>query len=258
METVIMNYISLFSGIGGFDLAFERAGMECVGLCEIDDVAQSVLRHHFPNVPLYDDVREIGIATHEWGTVDLICGGVPCQPISQAAARSERDSNWLWPEMMRVINEIEPRWIIFENPEAIRFSKRGLGIILGNLTRNGYDCFWDVLSAAEFGAPHKRARLWLVANSNCNGKSKLREYAKAHQLQKSSLANRPIWPYPPQDLRMDDGIPNRVALKLYGNSLIPQIAEWIVRTIIKVDDLNEIDGIAAAFLAEHPEANNED
>ena len=227
-----MEFIDLFAGIGGISLGLERAGMECVAQIEIDDFCQKMLAKHWPDVPKFKDVKDVG--KYNLPTADLICGGVPCQSISQAASRSERGNGWLWPEMMRVINELEPRWVIFENPEAIRFQNRGLGIIIRDLTENGFDYFWDILSAAEFGAPHKRARLWLVANSNRDGKSKLREYAEAHQLQKLTLDNR-TWPNPPRTLSVDDGIPNGVALRMYGNTVVPLISEFIGQCILQVE-----------------------
>jgi len=223
--------MSLFTGIGGFDLGLERAGMQCVAQAEIDPYCNKVLEMRWPNVPNYGDVRNVTSTT-----ADLVCGGPPCQPVSQAAARTERGDGWLWPEMRRAIEVVAPRWVIFENPESVRYKNRGLGIVLRDLTALRYDCLWDVLPASLFGAPHRRARIWVVANSNRDGKSKLSLYAKTHQLQKPQIADR-SWPNPPANIRVDDGVStrmDRLRVKAIGNAVVPLIAEWIGERIVKI------------------------
>ena len=122
-----MKFISLFSGIGGFDLAFERAGMECVAVCEIDKNAQSILRRHFPSAELFDDVRKVGKETHGRKTIDLVCGGFPCQEVSIAGRRAglAGERSGLWFEFARIIDEIEPRWVIIENVPGLLSSNKG-------------------------------------------------------------------------------------------------------------------------------------
>jgi len=229
-----IKFISLFDGIYGFGLGLERAGMKCVGRAEIDPFCNALMDERRPSVPNYGDVRNV--TEEAVGTVDLICGGPPCQPVSQAAARTERGDGWLWPEMCRAIEAVAPRWVIFENPESIRYNNRGLGIVLRDLTALRYDCFWDVLPASLFGAPHRRARIWVVANSNRDGKSKLSIYAKTHQLQKLQIADRG-WPNPPEDIRVDDGVSTALdglRVKALGNAAVPLIAEWIGKRIVEV------------------------
>lgn len=183
---------SLFSGIGGFDLAFERAGFEIAYQCEIDKHASAVLAKHWPDVRRVDDVRLvathqpfdtcppeceegcerdpecIGVAElHDELAVDLLCGGFPCQDISNAATAHgggltglEGSRSGLWAEFHRVIRATHPRWVVVENVGAL--SVRGLDTVLGDLADSGYDAEWGVLSAAAVGASHLRKRLFIV------------------------------------------------------------------------------------------------
>lgn len=182
----VMNYLSLFSGVGGFDLAFQRAGMECKALCEIDPHAQAVLRHRFPGVPLFENVKEIGRKTHERGSIDLICGGFPCQDLSIAGKRKGLAGvrSGLWYEFARIIDELAPRWIVIENVPGL-FSSHGgkdFAIVIGGLTgviprvpRDGwqnagiawgprYKVAWRVLDAQYFGVPQRRRRVFIVTS----------------------------------------------------------------------------------------------
>lgn len=163
-----MKFISLFSGIGGFDLAFERAGMECVAVCEIDKNAQSVLRRHFPKAKLFDDVRKVGKETHGRKTIDLICGGFPCQDVSIAGRRAglAGERSGLWFEFARIIDEIEPRWVIIENVLGLLSSNKGqdFAVIVQWLAQRGYGVAWRVLDAQFFGVPQRRRRVFIVAS----------------------------------------------------------------------------------------------
>jgi len=159
-----MKFGSLFSGIGGFDLGLERAGMQCAWQVEIDPYCNRVLAKHWPGVKRFGDIRQI-----EWSTVDpvdLLCGGFPCQPHSLAGKRAgSRDERDLWPEFARAIRELKPRWVVVENVRGLLSSEAGrfFGGILRDLAGLGYDAEWQVLSAAAFGAPHIRERVWIVA-----------------------------------------------------------------------------------------------
>lgn len=231
-----MRFLSLFDGVYGFGLGLERAGMQCAGRAEIDPFCNALMDERRPSVLNYGDVRNV-VTKEAVETVDLVCGGPPCQPVSQAAARTERGDGWLWPEMRRAVEVVAPRWVIFENPESVRYKNRGLGIVLRDLAALRYDCFWDVLPASLFGAPHRRARIWVVANSNRDGKSKLSLYAKAHQLQKPQIADR-SWPNPPANIRVDDGVSgelDRLRVKALGNAAMPLIAEWLGNRIMQVE-----------------------
>jgi DNA (cytosine-5)-methyltransferase 1 len=163
-----MKFISLFSGIGGFDLAFERAGMECVAVCEIDKNAQSVLRRHFPKAELLDDVRKVGKETHERKSVDLICGGFPCQDVSIAGKRAgiAGERSGLWFEFARIIDELEPNWVVIENVPGLLSSNNGkdFAVIIQWLAQRGYGVTWRVLDAQYFGVPQRRRRVFIVGS----------------------------------------------------------------------------------------------
>ena len=157
-----MQFISLFAGIGGFDLGLERAGMECVAQVEIDGFCQKVLTKHWPDVPKFGDIRDVG--KHNLPAADLICGGFPCQPFSVAGKQGgTADDRHLWPEMLRVITELKPAWIVGENvPGIINIF---LDQAISDLEDQGYTCEPVVLPACAFDAPHRRDRIFIVAYS---------------------------------------------------------------------------------------------
>jgi len=162
----MMKFISLFAGIGGLDLGLERSGMECVAQVEIDDFCQKILTKHWPDVPKFKDVRDVG--KHNLPAADLICGGFPCQPHSYAGKRrGKADDRNLWPEYFRIVREIEPRYIIGENVPGLITSM--LDEILSDLESIGYTCQTFVIPALAFNAPHKRDRVYVVAYSNSLG-----------------------------------------------------------------------------------------
>ena len=138
-----LRVLDLFSGIGGFSLGLERAGMQTVAFCEIDKVAQQVLRKHWPNVPIFDDVKTL--KGDQLGTIDVICGGFPCQDLSFAGkgAGLTGARSGLWWEFHRLIKEIQPSWVIIENVAALR--SRGLDKVLGSLAEIGYDAEWHCI-----------------------------------------------------------------------------------------------------------------
>lgn len=161
----LITFGSLFSGIGGFDLGFERAGMQCKWQCEIDKKAQAVLRRHFEGVKLYDDVRSI---TRDAEPVDLICGGFPCQDLSIAGKRKglAGERSGLWYEFHRVLSEIKPKWAVIENVAGLLSSDRGrdFAIILSGLADIGYCAAWRVLDSQYFGVAQRRRRVFIVAS----------------------------------------------------------------------------------------------
>jgi DNA (cytosine-5)-methyltransferase 1 len=156
---------SLFAGIGGFDLGFERAGFELRWQVEIDPFCLAVLAKHWPDVRRYDDVRTVG--AHNLERVDVLCGGFPCQDISLAGkgAGLAGERSGLWSEYLRLICELRPDYVVVENVSALL--GRGMGRVLGDLAACGFDAEWDCLPASAFGAPHRRDRVWIVAYSNC-------------------------------------------------------------------------------------------
>jgi len=155
----MMTFGSLFAGIGGFDLGLERAGMQCQWQVEIDPYCQRVLVNHWPNVKRYGDIRECG--KHNLSPVDLICGGFPCQPFSVAGKqRGKADDRYLWPEMLRVIREVRPRWVLGENVAGI--INMELDTVLADLEAEGYEVQTFVIPACGVDAPHRRDRVWIV------------------------------------------------------------------------------------------------
>lgn len=160
-----MRVLSLFSGIGGFDLGFQRAGMTVIGMCEIDPHAQKILQRQFPDATLHTDVRNVHYAK---GTVDLICGGFPCQDLSVAGKRRGLAGNrsGLWFEFARVIDEAEPAWVVIENVPGLFSSAGGedLAIIIQWLADRGYGVGWRVLDAQGFGLAQRRKRVFIVGS----------------------------------------------------------------------------------------------
>jgi len=166
-ETVIPRYGSLFSGIGGMDLGLDLAGWQPAWQVEINEYRRQVLERHWPDVPRFTDVRAVG--GPELGPVDLIAAGFPCQPFSVAGLnRGEADERNLWPETIRVIRAVRPRFALLENVPGL-LAHRYFGRILGDLAEAGYDAEWFCIRASDFGAPHKRERLFIVADRSANG-----------------------------------------------------------------------------------------
>jgi len=163
-----MKILDLFSGIGGFSLGLERAGMQTIAFCEVDPVCRQVLKKHWPNVPIFEDVKTL-TAKDIHDTVDVICGGFPCQDISLAGrgAGLAGERSGLWYEYRRLIEEIRPRYVIIENVAALR--SRGLDEVLRCLDALGYDAEWHCIPAAAVGAPHQRDRIWIVGYAYDNG-----------------------------------------------------------------------------------------
>jgi len=163
-----LRVLDLFSGIGGFSIGLERAGMTTVAFCEIDKKAQLVLKKHWPDVPVFEDVSTLtkDLLDERGITVDVICGGFPCQDISYAGAGAgiEGERSGLWSEYARLIGELRPRYVIVENVSALL--SRGLDRVLGDLASLGYNAEWHCIPASAVGAPHRRDRIWIVAYPN--------------------------------------------------------------------------------------------
>lgn len=164
-----LTFGSLFSGIGGFDLGLERAGMVCRWQVEIDRYANAVLERHWPDVARWGDVTTFPPDDGGDWMVDVIAAGPPCQPVSVAGKRKGKgDERWLWGECLRVVAVICPKVFVAENPTGLLSDDRGgtFGAILNALESVGYCCEWKVVSAADLGAPHRRDRVWLVARQD--------------------------------------------------------------------------------------------
>lgn len=265
-----MNVLDLFSGIGGFSLGLERAGMRTVAFCEIDPFCRRVLAKHWPHVPIITDVR-----SEHFPSADVITGGFPCQDVSIAGKRAgvAGERSGLYREMVRAIRLVRPRFAIMENVAALLGN--GMGRVLGDVAENGYDAEWDCISASDVGAPHGRDRVWItLADANkflgANGSGSTAgwwlwskgEIAAARdadgvwQLQPprllgdirrrldNAIGARTWWPCDWEAQfeafrRMDDGLPdgldrtaNAAAVKSLGNTLLPQIPEIIGRAIL--------------------------
>jgi DNA (cytosine-5)-methyltransferase 1 len=160
-----LTFGSLFAGIGGLDLGLERAGMACRWQVEIDEYCRRVLAKHWPDVPKFGDIREV--TGGELERVDLICGGFPCQDISDAGKRAGigGERSGLWSEYIRLVRVLRPHFVLVENVAALL--GRGAGTVLGDLAASGYDAEWDCIPAAAVGAPHIRDRVFIVAHARC-------------------------------------------------------------------------------------------
>lgn len=177
-----MKHGSLFSGIGGFDLAAEWMGWENVFHCEWNDFGKQVLKYYWPKAKSYDDITKTDFNIHR-GRIDILTGGFPCQPYSSAGKRlGKEDDRHLWPEMLRAIREIQPRWIVGENVLGLVNWNGGLVFdeVQADLEAEGYDVQPYVLPASSVNAPHKRYRVWFVAHSR-HSKPQKREESKERQ-----------------------------------------------------------------------------
>lgn len=162
-----MKVLDLFSGIGGFSLGLERAGMKTVAFCEIEDYPVKILNKHWPGVPVHRDIRELNGEQYR-NTINVICGGFPCQPFSVAGKqRGEKDDRHLWPEMYRLIKEIRPRWVIGENVNGL--VRLGLDKVLFDLEAEGYTVQTFIIPACAVNAVHRRDRVWIIGYTEHNG-----------------------------------------------------------------------------------------
>ena len=162
-----MRHGSLFSGIGGFDLAAEWMGWENVFHCEWNKFGQQVLHYYWPKAICYEDITKTDFSIHR-GTIDIISGGFPCQPYSSAGKRlGKEDERHLWPQMLRAIREIQPRWVVGENVRGLTNWNGGMVFdeVQSDLEAEGYEVTPFLLPACAVNAPHRRDRIWFVAYS---------------------------------------------------------------------------------------------
>ncbi len=270
-----MRFLSLFAGIGGADLGLERAGMECVGQVEIEPFCQKVLAKHWPNVWRWNDVKTLTgaqVAEH-CGTIDLLVGGVPCQPASVAGKRlGTADYRWLWPDFLRLVSEVKPMWVLAENPRGVlSLDVAGMQFsewIAREFDARGYGLLPVKLAAEDVGAPHRRERIFFVAHShNRDAQSRQRNgriLSAANEGRQYDYAGNsgastrwPARPGQPQyeweesrtiELQVGEsvaGFPLRLArrhrvaaLKALGNAIVPQVAEVIGRAIMQMEASN--------------------
>lgn len=250
MEESNLTHGSLFSGIGGFELGAEMAGIKTLWNCEFEEHKRKVLKRHFPDAIQYTDV----CTTVSPPYVDIISGGFPCQDISISNTSSKRflengkikgiygERSGLWKEYKRILGEVRPRYIVFENSPMLTI--RGFEQVLCDLTESGYDCQWKCLYASQFGFNHKRERLYGIAYSSEIGCKNIAEIFRPIQDIFSKWAPRqspisiPIKRFNKyssyDDVRMDDGFSDGLdkrRIEDMGNAVIPLIAQYLFECI---------------------------
>lgn len=215
--------------------------MLCRWQVEIDPYCQRVLAKHWPDVGRWDDVRTFPPAPAEDWSVDVICGGFPCQDISPAGTREgiSGKRSGLWKQFARIVRVVRPQVVVVENSAAL--THRGMDTVLRDLAKIGFDVEWDMLSACAFGAPHARERMFLVAYADSGvlrtsgPATNKRRTAGLHQ--RGSLATGCVenwWAIQPEPCSVGYGIPGLVdRLRPYGNAVVPQITEWIGHRIVE-------------------------
>jgi len=240
-----MTHVDLFSGIGGFALACRWLKLKTICFCERDPFCKKVLKKHWPSVPVVSDIHEFDGT--RYSDVTLVTGGPPCQPVSIAGERrGEADNRWLWKEMYRVITEVRPRFVLFENVAGIR--NMGLDEVLSDLETSGYSTGTAIIPACAISAQHRRDRCWVLADSISERQSGSRtlgdasntaphEKGEAVKLGNGSIGQ--VWSVEPELGRVAYGIPNRMErLTALGNAIVPQLAYVLIKTLL--DDKSSI------------------
>jgi DNA (cytosine-5)-methyltransferase 1 len=253
----MLRVLDLFSGIGGFSLGLERTGgFQTVAFCEIEPFCRRVLAKHWPEVPCYDDVRTLTAArlAADGIAVDVICGGFPCQDLSEAGAQAGMDGtrSGLWSEIARLAGELQPRFVIVENVTGLLSGPDDrpgawFGRVLGDLAALGYDAEWHCVPASAVGAPHERDRVWLVAYAQGvrhadghDGADIGSPHRKEHPPTDAGCVVRGIpawrWEAEPRLARVAHGVPDQLERgRALGNAVVPQIPELIGRAILAAE-----------------------
>ena len=259
-----LTHLSLFSGIGGLDLAAEWAGFKTVGQCEYADYPYAVLQKHWPGVPKWRDIRTLTAedfyAKTRLHTVDIISGGFPCQPFSVAGKqRGTADDRYLWPEMRRIVRELHPAWICGENvPNIINLA---LDQVLADLEEEGYETATLHIPACGVGAWHRRERIAILAHRNgmeggtreaiCQTDTNADGERGTRSSQRSILRRGQVsppdrraggadplgdmWAAEPGMGRVVNGLPHRVdRIRCLGNAVVPQQFYPIFKAIAEV------------------------
>ncbi len=235
--------LDLFSGIGGFALACRWLGIETIGFCEIEPYAQRVLRKNFPGIRIFEDVRKL--QTDEFPRPWIVTGGYPCQPFSQAGKRrGEEDDRHLWPAMFEIIRSCRPDWVLAENVAG--HVSMGLDQVLSDLEGEDYTVQPIIVPACAVDAPHRRDRVWVIANANSKAMEKqemVRSIKKNRDISRQfrrmgSATLRSRWAeHEPSMVGMDDGLRNWVdRSRALGNAIVPQVAYEIINAMIKADE----------------------
>lgn len=242
-----MTHGSLFSGIGGFDLAAQWAGWDNIFHCEWNPFGQKVLKHHFPKSITYEDITKTDFSIHR-GNIDIISGGFPCQPYSSAGKRlGKEDDRHLWPEMLRAIREVQPSWVVGENVRGLTNWNGGMVFdeVQSDLEAEGYEVTPFLLPACAVNAPHRRDRIWFVAYSKNIRQEYALENGELERGRLRKLYKRNVWHSFPSQSPIcggDDGISKELdnitfpkwrneSIKAYGNAIVPQVAYQIFKAI---------------------------
>jgi DNA (cytosine-5)-methyltransferase 1 len=265
-----MTHASLFSGIGGFDLAAEWMGWENIFHCEWNPFGQKVLAHHFPNSKSYNDITKTDFSLHS-GEIDILTGGFPCQPYSTAGKRlGKADERHLFPHMLRCIKEVKPKWVIGENVRGLVNWNGGMVFneVCDDLEREGYEVQPFLIPAAGVNAPHQRQRIWFVAYSKS---IRYKRYRKFDSIKKIKNEKQPICfnerisnnfsrsngrkVFDFKNISNEsplysgyDGFPYKLdnitfpkwrneSIKAYGNAIVPQVAYEIFKAIQSFEDM---------------------
>ena len=253
-----MRVLDLFSGIGGFSLGLERAGMETVAFCEIDPFCRNLLNKNWPGVPVYEDVTELTyekLQSDGITDIDVISGGFPCQDLSYAGNQAgiEAERSGLWSECKRLVGEIRPRYAVFENVTALTSGDDGrwFARVLRDLASIGFDAEWHCIPGFYVGAPQCRDRVWIIAYPSGNTTQELEMVGQIihnRQVQgELGRMGRSAWDEWDADRSPLVGVAHGISAKLdgtgtwgdrtksLGNSVIPQIPEMIGKAIIERD-----------------------
>lgn len=282
-----MKLLDLFAGIGGFSLGMEQAGCETIAFCECNEwCIENALQVNWPGIPVYRNIAELCRRIHhnlnetgqdydgdyvecsihgvdfgecpcigtdqfldEHGAPDIITAGVPCQPASLIGKRGGRDdSRWLWPDTLRVIEELGPTWVVFEQPPGILSLDRGdrFRDILHRLHAAGFDVWWETLPATAVGAGHRRERVFIIAHARS---ARLEGHARYGAKQGQAVTHRPVaspsvfparhsgawWKDQSPVPIVVDGVPDyafwKQAIIATGNAVVPAIPEVIAHAI---------------------------
>ena len=239
--------LDLFSGIGGFSFAAERlvGGFETIGFCEIDKFCQKVLRKHWKDVPIYEDVKELKNEADGFRGVNIVCGGFPCQPFSLMSAEKRKgfdDDRYLWDEMFEIAKMVKADWIIGEN--VVGLQSMGLEQILLGLESEGYQSQVFNIPAMSVGANHSRQRLWIIANTSRTSTDRSWVSVRMGERNLFNLRYFEVgkdgqsdWQSESRVYRGDDGLSKgmdrirKLRLKSLGNSIVPQVAAQIFQAI---------------------------
>jgi DNA (cytosine-5)-methyltransferase 1 len=261
-----MRHGSLFSGIGGFDLASEWMGWDNVFHCEWNPFGQKVLNYYWPNAITYHDITKTDFTIHR-GSIDILTGGFPCQPYSTAGKRlGKEDDRHLWPEMLRAIREIQPTYIVGENVRGLVNWNGGLVFdeVQSDLEAEGYEVTPFLLPAASVNAPHRRDRIWFIAFNvkysnrigqkwrgyETNGKTTIWDFSSKSNARINKRNSWQNFPTKSPICYGNNGLSHRLdgitfskwrneSIKAGGNAIVPQVAYQIFKAISQNNELNK-------------------